>query len=58
LKLKPFKCTLSQSEVKYLGHVVDRDRVATIPKKVQAVEDGVNSWDLSKLLAPLGLVEY
>jgi len=39
LKLKPSKCGLSQQEVKYLGHLVGRDGVATDPEKVRAVSD-------------------
>jgi len=39
LKLKPSKCVLLQREVKYLGHVVGRDGVATDPEKVRAVRD-------------------
>jgi len=39
LKLKPFKCALLQQEVKYLGHVVGRDEVATNPEKVRAARD-------------------
>jgi len=38
LKLKPSKCTL-QPEVKYLGHVVGRNGVATDPEKVRAIKD-------------------
>jgi len=34
LKLEPSKCALLQPEVKYLGHVVGRNRVATDLKKV------------------------
>jgi len=39
LKLKPSRCALLQPEVKYLGHVVDRNGVATDPDKVRAVAD-------------------
>jgi len=58
LKLKPFKCALLQREVKYLGHVGDRDRVATHPEKVQAVRDWTVPVDLLELRAFLGLVRY
>jgi len=58
LKLKPSKCALSQPEVKYLGHVVGSDGVATVPKNIQAVKDWVTHWNLSELLALLGLVGY
>jgi len=47
-----------QSEVKYLGHVVGRNRVATDPEKVRAIEDWVTPQDLTGLRAFLGLVGY
>jgi len=43
LKLKPSKCALLQPEVKYLGHVVGRNSMATDPEKVWAVKDWVTS---------------
>jgi len=58
LKLKPFKCVLLQREVKYLGHVVGRDEVATDPEKVRAVRDWAVPVDLRELRAFLGLVGY
>jgi len=41
LKLKPSKCALLLPEVKYLGHVVGRNGVATDPDNVRAIEDWV-----------------
>jgi len=41
LKLKPSKCAFLQPEVKYLGHVVGRNGMATDPDKVRAVADWV-----------------
>jgi len=58
LKLKPSECALLQREVKYLGHVVGRDGVATDPKKVWAMRDWAVSVDLPELRAILGLVGY
>ena len=39
LKLKPSKCELLKTHVKYLGHVVSADGVATDPEKVKDVEE-------------------
>ena len=39
LKLKPFKCELLQSDVRYLGHIVSATGVATDPEKVVAVKE-------------------
>jgi len=58
LKLKPSKCALLQCEVKYLGHVVGQDGVATDPEKVRTVRDWAVSVDLLELRAFLGLLEY
>jgi len=58
LKLKPSKCVLLQHEVKYLGHVVGRDGVATDPEKVRAVRAWAVPVDLPELRAFLGLVGY
>jgi len=44
--------------VKYLGHVVGRDGVATDPDKVRAIEDWVTPRNLRCLRAFLGLVGY
>jgi len=41
LKPKPSKCAMLQPEVKYLGHIVSQNGVATDPEKVRAVEDWV-----------------
>jgi len=58
LKLTPSKCALLQREVKYLGHVVGRDGVATDPEKVRAVRDWAAPVDFPELRAFLGLVGY
>ena len=39
LKLRPEKCHLFQREVHYLGHVVSRHGVTTVPAKIAAVRD-------------------
>ena len=44
LKLKPSKCHLLQSSVKYLGHVVSTDGISTDPDKISAVKN----WPVPK----------
>ena len=39
MTMNPAKCTLFQSEVKYLGHVVSRDGVKCDPGKVKAIRE-------------------
>ncbi len=53
LKLKPSKCTLFHSEVKYLGHVIGKDGIKTDPEKIATVKDWPvpqNVKDLRKFL--------
>ena len=58
LKLKPSKCALLQSEVKYLGHVVSRHGVATDPEKVEAVKEWTTPRCQTELRTFLGFVGY
>ena len=39
LKLKPSKCNFLQQKVKYLGHIVSADGIATDPDKIAAIKD-------------------
>ena len=58
LKLKPTKCTLLQSEVKYLGHVVSSKGVRTDPEKVQAVQNWPTPRCQNEVRQFLGFVGY
>jgi transposase InsO family protein len=58
LKLKPAKCELFCSSVKYLGHIVSAGGVATDPEKIQAVAQWTSPKDIKELQAFLGLVGY
>ena len=59
LKLKPFKCTVCQKEVTYLGHVLSSDGIATNPSKTDKVR---GNWPLPtsqrEVKQFLGLVSY
>ena len=44
LKLKPKKCDLFQTQVNYLGHVLDKTGIRPGPKKLEAVRD----WERPK----------
>ena len=44
LKLKPKKCDLFQTQVTYLGHVLDKTGIRPDPKKLEAVRD----WERSR----------
>ena len=39
LKLKPSKCEFFQLELKYLGHIVSKQGIATDPNKIQAIQE-------------------
>ena len=39
LKLKPKKCNLFQTSIKFLGHVVSEEGVQTDPEKIEAVKN-------------------
>ena len=39
LKLKPSKCEFFKAELKYLGHIVSKQGIATDPKKIKAIQD-------------------
>ena len=39
LKLKPKKCNLFQTQVNYLGHVLEKTGMPPNPKKLEAVRD-------------------
>ena len=58
LKLKPSKCTLCAREVKYLGHTISEDGVATDPEKVATVMQ----WPIPKSITAvrkfLGFCSY
>ena len=44
LKLKPSKCKLFQTSLKYLGHIVSEKGIATDPTKIEAIRN----WPVPK----------
>lgn len=58
LKIKPSKCSLFQSEVHYLGHVIAEGGVSPDPEKLRAVEAWTTPQNPSQLRAFLGLAGY
>ena len=49
LKLSPSKCHFCQKEVKFLGHIVNRNGLSTDPMKVEKIKN----WKLPKTIADL-----
>ena len=58
LKLKPQKCELLQKRVRYLGHIVSADGIATDPEKIEAIEEWPPPQNLKQLQAFLGTAGY
>lgn len=56
--MKPSKCHLFQSSVKYLGHVVCKEGIKTDPDKIQCIADWLLPIDVRKLKCFLGLASY
>ena len=58
LKLKPSKCHLGQTKVKYLGHIVSREGVSTDPCKVQRIREWPVPRSVSDVRTFLGFAGY
>ena len=58
LKLKPRKCELCRTKVKYLGHVVSAEGVATDPSLVEKVKDWPTPRTVRQVRSFLGLCNY
>ena len=58
LRLKPKKCSIAQTSVEYLGHVVSAEGVQTDTKKLLAVQGYPIPRDVHSLRSFLGLASY
>ncbi|MCG7879153.1 MAG: RNase H-like domain-containing protein [Candidatus Thiodiazotropha endolucinida] len=58
LKFRPDKCNLLRREVKFLGHVVSAEGVATCEDKIRAVKEWPIPSNVKELLSFLGLASY
>jgi len=52
------KCTFAQSEIEYLGHVINQDGVATDPAKISAIQSWPTPKTVTELRSFLGLTGY
>ena len=57
-RLKPSKCVMCQSQVRFLGHVVSHMSIAPDPKKVEAVWNWPRPGNTTDVRAFLGLTGY
>lgn len=58
LYAKMDKCSFGQSEVEYLGHVINKDGVATDPAKILAIQEWPAPTNVTELRSFLGLSGY
>lgn len=58
LKLNVEKCKFCQTELKYLGHVINSDGINTDPEKVRAVVDFPRPTGVKSLRSFLGLTSF
>ena len=58
LKVKPSKCVLFRTEIKFLGHLVSAAGVQSLPDKVSAIVDWPTPHCLRDVRAFYGLVGY
>ncbi|KAL5515000.1 hypothetical protein EMCRGX_G000106 [Ephydatia muelleri] len=58
LKLQPAKCSFFQKQVKYLGHVISEEGVATDPTKTEKVKQWPTPSTAEEVQQFLGLASY
>ena len=58
LKLKPSKCSLFQTQVNFLGHIVSESGIATNPDKISAVKNWAVPKNSKEVKSFLGLCSY
>ena len=58
LKLKPKKCDLFQTQVNYLGHVLDKTGIRPDPKKLEAVRDWERPMTVSQVRSFTAFCNY
>ncbi len=58
LKLKPSKCHIFQTKIKFLGHIVSDNGIGPDPDKVKAILNMEIPTNVTKLQSFLGLVGY
>lgn len=58
LKLKAKKCSLFQSQVKYLGYIVGREGLSTDPEKTAAIENWPCPQNITEVRSFMGLCSY
>ena len=58
LKLKPSKCEFFKSSLKYLGHIVSKDGIATDPQKIEAIRKWPTPKTVTDVRSFTGFTNY
>ena len=58
LKLKPSKCEFFKSSLKYLGHIVSKDGIATDPHKIEAIRNWPTPETVTDVHSFTGFTNY
>ena len=58
LKLKPSKCEFFKSSLKYLGHIVSKDGIATDPRKIEAIKNWPRPNTVTEVRSFTGFTNY
>lgn len=58
LRLNPEKCHFGRRELKYLGHMMNSDGIATDPDKVQSIREFPTPISVKTLRSYLGLASW
>ena len=57
-KLKPSKCKLLETKVKYLRHIISENGIETDPAKIETVKNWSTPTSVKELRAFLGFASY
>ena len=58
LKLKPSKCEFFRSSLKYLGHIVSKEGIATDPRKIEAIRNWPHPKTVTDVHSFTGFTNY
>jgi len=58
LQLNPEKCHFCRNELKYLGHVIDRRRIRTNPKKTKTIAQWPTPATVKQIRQFIGLASW
>ena len=58
LKLKPSKCEFFRSSLKYLGHIVSKEGIATDPRKIEAIRNWPRPKTVTDVRSFTGFTNY